>query len=523
MIPDSAVPSPVAVTLIRSDPPAATVPAMTASPGVFEDRPRLAGDQRLVDVGRALRRPCRRRARGRPAARGRHRPRRARPAPRSRFPSAVTRSAVSGSRSASAASAPRAWAIERISSQWPSSMIVIRVASSHQISTSNRPRVPAHERDERHEDRERDEGHHPGLPVAELSGGAANEHHPAIEEDDRAEDGREVLEPRDGRDLVAQPHRNIVAEQHDGNREQEAQPELVAEHRDGVARVLVMAACVRVVAGGGVTGGSVLGQVGGRCRRRGPVRHAGVRVGIVVAHTPPQYHRRGQVPASARRRSIDLLSGRGQDPVSEPAKGGNRGDAPGVCSAMAETDGQAAARLGAVFEAHHRRVLAYAMRRTDSIADAEDVVGETFAVAWRRVDRMPPAESALPWLLAIARRVASNRRRGGQRSRNLLDRLRQVPTRSPVPAPASPASEALMAIPAGDRELLTLLAWDGLSQAEAGAVLGISANAVAIRLHRARKRFASELDIIAKGIDGLRTPNQSKGMVPGRSAGDRST
>ena len=63
----------------------------------------------------------------------------------SSMPSSVTRSAVSGRSSARAASAPRAWAIERISSQWPSSMIVISVASSHQISTSKRPSVPAQE------------------------------------------------------------------------------------------------------------------------------------------------------------------------------------------------------------------------------------------------------------------------------------------------------------------------------------------------------------------------------------------
>ena len=61
----------------------------------------------------------------------------------SSVPSAVTRSAVSGSKAARAERAPWAWAIERISSQWPSSMMVMRVASSHQISTSNRPSVPA--------------------------------------------------------------------------------------------------------------------------------------------------------------------------------------------------------------------------------------------------------------------------------------------------------------------------------------------------------------------------------------------
>ena len=43
---------------------------------------------------------------------------------------------------------------------------------------------------------------------------------------------------------------------------------------------------------------------------------------------------------------------------------------------------------------------------------AEDAVAETFAVAWRRVDHLPEPDVALPWLLAIARRVLANQHRG---------------------------------------------------------------------------------------------------------------
>ena len=190
---------------------------------------------------------------------------------------------------------------------------------------------------------------------------------------------------------------------------------------------------------------------------------------------------------------------------------------------MGQPDNRASQQLAAAFEAHHRRLLAYALRRTSAPSDAEDVVGETFAVAWRRVALMPPAGQALPWLLAIARRVAANRRRSGRRFLGLLDRLQRVSSEPAPVVPTSPASDALARLPSTDRELLTLLAWDGLTQAEAGAVLGISANAVAIRLLRARKRFAAELDAIAKGSDDDRTPAQAKGMVPGRSARDRSS
>ncbi len=75
----------------------------------------------------------------------------------------------------------------------------------------------------------------------------------------------------------------------------------------------------------------------------------------------------------------------------------------------------------------------------------------------------------------------------------------------------SPAAMALDRLPLADQELLRLLAWDGLTQAEAGVVLGISANAVAIRLHRARKRFTDEL---LKGSELSRTLVGVEGRTP---------
>ncbi len=62
--------------------------------------------------------------------------------------------------------------------------------------------------------------------------------------------------------------------------------------------------------------------------------------------------------------------------------------------------------LAALFEAHFEPLLAYARRRTPQRFDAEDLVAETFAVAWRRLDRLPRApEQQLPWLYGVARRL----------------------------------------------------------------------------------------------------------------------
>ncbi len=62
----------------------------------------------------------------------------------------------------------------------------------------------------------------------------------------------------------------------------------------------------------------------------------------------------------------------------------------------------ARARFEGLFRDHHVAVVAYVRRRAPQDA-VDDIVGETFLVAWRRLDCVPGEE--LPWLLAVARNV----------------------------------------------------------------------------------------------------------------------
>ena len=145
--------------------------------------------------------------------------------------------------------------------------------------------------------------------------------------------------------------------------------------------------------------------------------------------------------------------------------------------------------LEALWHDWHRHVLAYALRRADAVT-AEDVVAETFAIAWRRLEDVP--DPPLPWLLGVARRVLANLRRGESRRRALVERLRA----EPAPAPADADGRALAALATlreRDREALLLHAWEGLDHAGAGTVMGCSAATFAVRLHRARERFARAL------------------------------
>jgi RNA polymerase sigma-70 factor, ECF subfamily len=71
-------------------------------------------------------------------------------------------------------------------------------------------------------------------------------------------------------------------------------------------------------------------------------------------------------------------------------------------------------RFTRLFETHYAAVRAYAWRRGPDTAD--DVVAETFALAWQRFDRVP--SEPLPWLIAIARNVRLNQERGERRRRD---------------------------------------------------------------------------------------------------------
>lgn len=152
-------------------------------------------------------------------------------------------------------------------------------------------------------------------------------------------------------------------------------------------------------------------------------------------------------------------------------------------------------RFNALWEAHSRRVLAYALRRTDA-ETAQEVMAETFLVAWRRLADVPG--DPLPWLLIVARNTMSNLHRSRYRQDLLhdeLERLQQLAGPEPGVDQAvvgrAEVLSALAALTPNEREALLLVAWDGLSPRDAAQVAGCSASAFHVRLHRARRRLQS--------------------------------
>lgn len=159
------------------------------------------------------------------------------------------------------------------------------------------------------------------------------------------------------------------------------------------------------------------------------------------------------------------------------------------------------ARFEEVYNSYSGLILAYAVRRTSDVQDAADVVAETFTVAWRRLEDIPPGDQARPWLYGVARRILANHHRGIRRRQSLYEQLITAVAASFVNAAAEVGgpdreriAEALGKLDDSDRELLTLVGWDGLSHDDIAAILGCSNATVRVRLHRARKRFARHLN-----------------------------
>ncbi len=55
-------------------------------------------------------------------------------------------------------------------------------------------------------------------------------------------------------------------------------------------------------------------------------------------------------------------------------------------------------------------------------------------------------------------------------------------------------SAALSSLSERDRELLLLMAWEGLEPQQAAEVLGVRPNTLAVRFHRARRRLSAALE-----------------------------
>ncbi|MFZ1994871.1 MAG: sigma-70 family RNA polymerase sigma factor [Solirubrobacteraceae bacterium] len=161
------------------------------------------------------------------------------------------------------------------------------------------------------------------------------------------------------------------------------------------------------------------------------------------------------------------------------------------------------------------KIAAYVRRRLPE-PDAADALADTFLTAWRRLESVP--EDPLPWLYRIAANSVANQRRSVRRWSRLqyrahawreLDSVRD----SAFAAETSAALQtAWSRLTERDREVLRLMAWEGLDGQQLAAALGCSHDAARVRVHRARRRLAQLLDDPAEPAPGNATPSPDRRM-----------
>ncbi len=150
----------------------------------------------------------------------------------------------------------------------------------------------------------------------------------------------------------------------------------------------------------------------------------------------------------------------------------------------------------------------YLHRRIDA-ATADDVYGDVLLVLWRRLDDVPDDPNhALPWAIVVARQCLANTQRSERRRTRLVGRIIAIdPPSLTTDDPATNAAHAtdrdatlrtaLARLRRDDAELLRLWAWEELTPTQLAVALGITPNAVSIRLHRAKARLKAELKDVA--------------------------
>jgi RNA polymerase sigma factor (sigma-70 family) len=158
--------------------------------------------------------------------------------------------------------------------------------------------------------------------------------------------------------------------------------------------------------------------------------------------------------------------------------------------------------LAGMFDRHARELLRYCTRRIGAQL-AEDVVAETFLVAYERRDRFDPDRGELlPWLYGIAtnllrrhRRTELRELREAARSSVVQDERHDESAADRIDAQRSVArlSAVLAKLPQRQRDVLMLFAVAELEYAEIAAALGIPLGSVQSSLHRARVKVRAAM------------------------------
>ncbi len=177
-------------------------------------------------------------------------------------------------------------------------------------------------------------------------------------------------------------------------------------------------------------------------------------------------------------------------------------DADVLVAAARDGDPQA---FDALVRRFRPRIYALALHLSGSASDADDITQDVFVNAYRHIRHFEGRSHFFTWLYRIAMNRALNaERQRGKRANVPLDDVR-VEVAMRVDAPSHPRQalelretytallRALDALSPALKSAVVLVALQGFSHEEAAVVLGITENALAVRMHDARKRLRAAL------------------------------
>ena len=148
----------------------------------------------------------------------------------------------------------------------------------------------------------------------------------------------------------------------------------------------------------------------------------------------------------------------------------------------------------AFYQDHYRLLLTVAQQRLGGLVDAEDVTAEVFRIAW--LHYQDTGEVSLPWAYQTLRNVIGNEYRRRSRAPSLIDDLATVGgslTQASLTDDRVLTRQAMMRLSVEDRELLFMAYWEDFSHLEISIILDCPTTRVRVKLHRARRRLAKDL------------------------------
>lgn len=170
-------------------------------------------------------------------------------------------------------------------------------------------------------------------------------------------------------------------------------------------------------------------------------------------------------------------------------------------------------------EKYQKSVHALAWRKIGDFHYAEDITQDTFLRAYQNLSTLKNPSSFPGWLRAITNRLCKNWQQRKPKIEESMQSLEDTPmkevaesayARYEVEQRETEATEhrfeivnkLLEKLPEGEQIVMTLHYLDGMTAKEIGKFLGVSAQTVWTRLHRARKRLQEEEELLIQEVLG---------------------